>query len=255
MATTDTRHERSIGRALAVVYGGIAYALFLVAALYAVGFLANVAAPTTIDGPATTSTTTAAVVNLLLLGLFAVQHSVMARPWFKEHWTRVVPAPLERSTYVLLASVVLLLLLALWQPLPAVLWDVGATPARMALWTLYALGWALVIWSTFLIDHWDFLGLKQVWSLARRREHRSPGFVTPLAYKLVRHPLMTGFLIAFWATPTLTAGHALFAAVATGYILVAVRLEEHDLLAAAPEYAAYAARTPRFIPRPGRRTH
>lgn len=241
--------------ALALAYGGIAYLLFLLTAVYAIAFLADVAVPVTVDGPPRSDAVAAVAIDLLLLGAFAVQHSVMARPRFKHWWAHLVPPPLERSTYVLFSAVVLLLLFALWQPLPTVVWQVEATAGRVVLWVVYAVGWALVIWSTFMIDHWDFLGLKQVWSHAQRREHRSPNFVTPWAYRLVRHPLMTGFLIAFWATPTMTVGHLLFAAAASGYILVAVRFEEHDLKAAAPEYAAYAQRTPRFVPLPRRSAH
>lgn len=246
VAPGEARH--ALARVLALLYGAIAYLVFVLTAVYAVGFLANVAAPTSVDGPARVSTVAAVTGNLLLLGLFAVQHSVMARPWFKRWWTLLVPDPIERSTYVLASGIVLLLLFTLWQPLPATIWDVEAAAGRLALWVVYALGWTLVIWSTFMISHWDFLGLKQVWFHARSRAYRPPGFVTPWAYRLVRHPLMTGFFVAFWATPTMTAGHLLFAGAATAYILVAVRFEEHDLRAAEPEYAAYSERTPRFIP-------
>lgn len=248
-------------RAAGLVYGGVAYAAFLAAAAYAAGFLAGGGVPTTVDGPSTTSTITAVGVDLVLLSLFALQHSVMARASFKRWWTNFVPTSVERSTYVLSASLFLLLLFTQWQPVPNVIWDVDSNTGRIAIWALYGLGWLTVAGSTFLIDHCDLFGLRQVYLHARRLPYRAPGFRTPLLHRLVRRPLMSGFFILFWATPTMTVGHLLFAAALSGYILIGIPLEERDLVADSPEYAAYAARTPRFIRRlrahpeePSRRT-
>lgn len=239
-------------RAAGLLYGGVAYATFLVAALYGVGFLANARVPNTVDGSSIAPAApklAAVAVDVVLLSLFGLQHSVMARDDFKRWWTRIAPAPVERSTYVLAASLVLLLLFTQWQPIPTVIWDVDWSTGRTAIWTLYGVGWLTVVSSTFLIDHWDLFGIRQVYLHARRRTYRAPGFRTPLLYRVVRHPLMSGFMIVFWATPTMTIGHLLFAAILSGYILVGTHLEERDLDADNPEYADYAARTPRFIPR------
>lgn len=245
------RNRRSAAAVLG--YGVVSYAAFLAVALYAVGFLADAVVPTTVDGPrtwaATGSTAMAVVVDLALLGLFGVQHSVMARAGFKRWWGRYVPVPIERSTYVLATSVVLFGVFTLWQPLPTVVWDVPDGPGRTVVWALYGLGWVTVVGSTFLIDHFDLFGLRQVYLAVRDRRYRAPGFVTPLLYRVVRHPLMLGFFIVFWATPTMTVGHLLFAVVISGYIVVGTSLEERDLVAETPEYADYAARTPRFFPR------
>lgn len=179
----------------------------------------------------------------------------MARARFKRWWTRFVPAPIERSTYVLAASTTLLALFLLWQSVPAVVWDVGPAAGRAALWVLFALGWLVVLGSTFLIDHGDLLGLRQTLLHARRRPYLPPSFRTPLLYRVIRHPMMTGFLLVFRATPSMPLGHLLLAAAMSGYILIGVRFEERDLRAACPEYAQYAATTPRFVPRPRRRRH
>lgn len=237
-------------RALVIVYGVVAYVAFLGVFVYTIGFVANVGVPKGIDDGASGRAAVAVLVNAGLLTLFAVQHSVMARPWFKRRWTRFVPASIERSTFVLAASLVLALLLWQWRPLPASVWSVEGTWARGPLWGLYGLGWLIVVGSTFLIDHFDLFGLRQVVARARERPLQPLRFRQPLLYGLVRHPIMVGFLIAFWAAPDMSAGRMLFALLGTGYILVAVRFEERDLVEHHGEaYERYSARVPRFVPR------
>jgi methanethiol S-methyltransferase len=238
-------------KALTFTYGTVAYVAFLATFLYAIGFLAGAVVPKGVDDGVVRPAWQAVCVNLALLGLFAVQHSVMARPGFKQRWTRIVPPAVERSTYVLAATAALALLLVLWQPLPATVWSAGAGWARAALWSLYLFGWGFLVLSTFSLGHFDLFGLRQVLARARGRRYAEPGFHEPRLYRLVRHPIMVGFLIAFWAVPDMSAGRLLFAAAATAYIMVGVRLEEHDLKRqlGAP-YAEYLARVPRFVPRP-----
>jgi protein-S-isoprenylcysteine O-methyltransferase Ste14 len=219
-----------MNRILAFLYGVVAYLAFLVAILYAIGFVGNIVVPKTIDGGTPGSTAQALVVDIVLLGLFAVQHSGMARTEFKEWWTQYVPQPIERSTYVLISSLVLGLLYWLWQPMPAVIWNVDNAPGAFVLWALYALGWVTVFSSSFMIDHFDLFGLRQVTLYLSGKDYTSLPFRVPLLYRLVRHPLMLGLIIAFWATPMMTAGHLLFAAATTGYIFIALQLEERDLL-------------------------
>jgi protein-S-isoprenylcysteine O-methyltransferase Ste14 len=242
-----------MGRAAALLYGVAAYALFLVAFLYAIGFLAGFGVPKAInDGPAGPAGT-AVLVNVLLLGLFAVQHTIMARPAFKDWWTKFVPRPIERSTFVLAASGCLLLLFWLWRPLPGVVWRVDNVAGRLLLVALSMAGWGLVLYSSFLIDHFDLFGLRQVVLHARRMEYHHHPFVERSLYRFIRHPLMAGFIIAFWATPDMTAGHLLFAGVSTAYILFGITIEERDLgKFLGDDYAAYRRRTPMLIPRPGR---
>lgn len=240
-------------RPLVLLYGAVAYSFFVVTALYALGFLADAVVYRTIDDGPTSPWEVAVAVDLVLLSLFALQHSGMARVTTKQWLARFVPRSVERSTYVLVTSVVLMVIFTQWRPLPAMVWEVDAEAARVGIWAVYGAGWTLVIGSTFLIDHLDLFGLRQVYLRARQRPYQPPAFRMPWLHRAVRHPLMTGFVIAFWATPTMTAGHALFAGVMTGYILVGVRLEERDLRAAFPDYAAYAASTPRFVPRLHRR--
>ena len=237
--------------AVSAAYAGVAYLAFLVVVVYAVLFLAGVLVPRTVDGggPAT-GVAVAVVIDVLLLGLFAVQHSVMARAAFKRRLTTVVPKHVERSTYVLATDVVLALMFWQWRPIPTVLWRVDDMTARTAVWALFAAGWVQVIAMTFAIDHWDMFGLRQVARRVRGLGESAPAFRLPLPHRLVRHPMMLGFFVAFLAAPTMTAGHLLFAILGCGYILVGVRLEERDLVEAFPAYRTYAATTPRFVPRP-----
>jgi len=240
-------------RLLTVGYGAVCYVLFLVAFLYAIGFVGGFVVPRTVDSGVAAPIGEAVVVNVLLLGLFGVQHSVMARPAFKRRWTRFVPASIERSTYVLLSSLVLFLLYWQWRTMPAVIWDVNASAGRIALWVLFWLGWATALASTFMINHFDLFGLRQVYLAWREKPYSNLPFRTVLLYRLVRHPLMVGFIIAFWAIPTMTAGHLLFAAVTTAYILVAIQLEERDLVMGLGEpYLAYRRRVRMLVPWPRR---
>ncbi|HEX6206915.1 MAG TPA: isoprenylcysteine carboxylmethyltransferase family protein [Actinomycetota bacterium] len=240
-----------VRRAMVLAYGAIAYVAFLGVFISTIGFLANVS-PKGIDEGASGPAGGAVLVNVGLLALFAVQHSVMARSWFKRWWTRFVPASIERSTFVLSASLVLALLLWQWRPLPASVWSVGEPWARTVLWGLYGLGWLIVVGSTFLIDHFDLFGLRQVVARARERPLEPVGFRQPLLYGLVRHPIMVGFLIAFWSGPDMSVGRMLFALLGTGYILIGVRFEERDLVAShGAAYERYAEHVPRFVPRLG----
>jgi protein-S-isoprenylcysteine O-methyltransferase Ste14 len=247
--TQSTTQSTPVGRALVLGYGLVAYLLFLAVFVYTIGFLANVGVPKGVDDGPDSSTVAAVIVNAALLGLFAVQHSIMARPWFKRWWTRIIPPSIERSTFVLAASVILALLLWQWRPLPATVWSVDVSWAAALLWTLYGLGWLIVVGSTFAIDHFDLFGLRQVVARARGRGYEGPGFRQPLLYRLVRHPIMVGFLIVFWTTPEMSAGRLLFAVLGTGYILVAVRFEEHDMQSHFGDpYERYIEQVPRFVP-------
>jgi methanethiol S-methyltransferase len=240
-------------RLLIIGYGAVCYLAFVVAFLYAVGFVGAIVVPRTVDYGITAPVTRALAVNVLLLGLFAVQHSVMARPGFKRWWTRIVPQSIERSTYVLLSSAVLLLLYWQWRTMPAVIWDVRQPAARLALWALFWLGWATVFASSFMVNHFDLFGLRQVYLAWRGKPYTDIGFRVQFLYRLVRHPLMLGFFIAFWATPTMTAGHLLFAIATTGYILIAVPLEERDLVATlGDQYRDYRRHVPMLLPIPHR---
>jgi protein-S-isoprenylcysteine O-methyltransferase Ste14 len=248
-----SRHEQGTrrGRALALVYGVASYLVFLASFLYAAGFVGNLIVPKSVDlGPAG-SLPAAILVDTLLLLLFAVPHSVMARPAFKRWWTKFVPPPVERSTYVLKSSLLLGLLFWQWRPIPAVVWHVENPLSRWLILTAFWAGWVLVLASTFLIDHFDLFGLRQVYLFATGREYTPPAFRTPGLYRYVRHPLMTGFLIAFWATPTMTLGHLLFAAATTGYILIALKLEERDLVSFhGDQYRAYRKQVGMLFPLP-----
>ncbi|MFP3854897.1 MAG: methanethiol S-methyltransferase [Anaerolineales bacterium] len=235
---------------LTLIYGGAAYLLFLGAFLYAIGFVGNLLVPKSIDSGIAGATGQAIIVNLLLLGLFGLQHSGMARPAFKRWWTKIIPKSIERSTYVLFASLTLVLLFWQWRPLPAVLWDVQIQWLRVLLWALFGLGWGIVLAATFMISHTHLFGLKQVYDHAQGKEQAGPKFQTPGLYRYLRHPLMLGFFIAFWSTPRMTVGHLLFSAVTTGYILIAVQLEERDLMHRFGErYRRYRQQVPMFFPR------
>ncbi len=238
-------------RGLAFIYGLISYVLFLAVFLYAIGFVGNLFVPKTIDSGAQGAFWPSLLINVALLGLFAVQHSGMARPEFKRWWTKIVPKPIERSTYVLLSSLVLALLFWQWRPLTDVVWQVENATGQGILWGLYGLGWAIVLVSTFMISHVHLFGLQQVQEHLKGRQPSSPEFKTPGFYRYVRHPLMTGFLIAFWATPHMTVGHLLFAGATTGYILIALKLEERDLVRFfGDKYRTYRERVPMLVPRP-----
>jgi protein-S-isoprenylcysteine O-methyltransferase Ste14 len=240
-------------RFLTLGYGLVVYAIFLGAFLYAIGFVGDMVVPKTIDNGDVTSVLAAVVINLVLLSIFALQHSVMARPPFKRWWTMFVPLAIERSTYVLLASLALILIFWQWRPLPMVIWQVENPLAASMLVGLSFVGWLIVLVSTFLINHFELFGLQQV--LHHLRGHKSPpaSFKAPLLYKFVRHPIYLGFIIAFWATPIMTSGHLLFAAVTTAYIFVGIMLEERDLVAHfGIEYQQYRAKVGMLIPLPRR---
>jgi len=230
-------------------YGVFCYALFFLTFLYAACWVGNLWVPLTLDGEPEVPTLTAIGIDLLLLGIFAVQHSVMARPSFKRLWTRIVPPEAERSTYVLLSSLALIALFHFWQPIGGVIWEVQHPVGRALLYGGYGLGWLTVLVATFLINHFDLFGLRQVWLCLRDKPYTSLQFGTPWLYRHVRHPLYVGWLMAFWITPTMTATHLLFALVTTGYILVAIQLEERDLLSFHREYAQYRRRVPMLLPR------
>jgi len=232
------------------LYGLFCYAVFFGVFLYAVGFIGGFMTPTTLDGAPRLAFGSALAVDVALLAVFALQHSGMARPAFKRWWTRVVPEAAERSTYVLLSSLALVALFVLWQPLGGVVWQVTAGAAHTAVLGLYLFGWALLLYATFLIDHFDLFGLTQSWRYARGESYRPPQFHTPSLYKVVRHPLYIGWLTIFWAAPTMTASHLLFAVLSSGYILIAIQLEERDLVSAfGADYLAYRKRTPMLVPR------
>jgi len=243
-----------MSRWMVLAYAAACYAAFLTTFLYAIGFVAGLGVPRHIDDGAAASVPVALGIDLALLALFALQHSGMARPAFKRAWTRLVPEPVERSTYVLASSLVLAVLFWQWRPIPQMVWHVEAPIARGGLLVVSLLGWLLVVVGTFLISHFELFGLRQAWFHARGRGVAEAPFVTRAFYRLVRHPLMLGFLIAFWVTPTMTRGHLLFAVATTAYIVLAVKLlEERDLLARHGEtYRDYQRRVPVLLPRPRR---
>ncbi len=237
------------GRIFLFIYGVVAYLIFFATFLYAIGFIGNFGVPTTLDGPAVGPLWVSLLINAGLLTLFAVQHSIMARKWFKDWWTNIVPTPIERSTYVLFSSLALILLFWLWQPMGGVVWSIETPWAVWMITGLFAFGWALVLVSTFLINHFDLFGLRQVWLHLLGRPYTPPKFNTPALYKLVRHPLYVGWFFAFWMTPTMTFAHLLFAVATTAYILVAIQFEERDLVRDYGEsYENYRRSVPMLVP-------
>lgn len=240
-----------IKRTLIFLYGIGSYAVFFATLLYAIGFIGNFGVPKTIDGASLLPLWQALAINAGLLALFALQHSVMARPAFKRWWTQIVPESAERSTYVLASSLALIALFVFWQPLGGAIWHSDSPTFRIALYALYAAGWLLVLVTTFLINHFDLFGLRQVWLQLLGRPYRPLHFVTPGPYRVVRHPLYVGWLLVFWATPTMSATHLFFAVGTTLYILIAIRLEERDLVGMHPEYEDYRRTVPMLVPNIG----
>jgi protein-S-isoprenylcysteine O-methyltransferase Ste14 len=238
-----------MGKFIAFLYGVAAYLVFFFTFLYAIGFVTGLVVPKTIDSGAVVPLTEALIINVLLMALFAVQHSVMARPQFKQWWTHYVPKPVERSTYVLLASLALVLLFWQWRPIPSVVWEVANPQLAMAITAVSLIGWLLVLVSTFLINHFELFGLHQVANNLAGRDMPAAHFKAPMLYKLVRHPIYLGFIIAFWAAPVMTVGHLLFAAVTTAYIFVGIFLEERDLTELfGDDYRRYRERVSMLIP-------
>ena len=235
-------------RIAAFVYGVVCYLAFFATFLYAIGFMGNFGVPKTMDSGRQGPFLEALLINSLLLGVFAVQHSVMARPWFKKAWTKIVPQVVERSTYVLFSSIALLLLFALWQPMGGVIWNVENASARAIFYAIYGIGLVTVLVATFLINHFDLFGLRQVWLNLIGRPYESLPFKTPGLYRYVRHPLYVGWLLSFWATPTMTVAHLVFAVATSLYIFVAIQFEENDLVQAHREYAEYRERVPMLVP-------
>lgn len=244
-----------MSKLLVVFYGVVCYLVFFLTFLYAVGFIANFGVPKGIDDGVAGSLAGAIIVDLVLMSVFAMQHSVMARPGFKSWWTRFVPQPVERSTYVLFSSLALILLYWLWQPMPAIIWQVGDPILRTLVWVAFWLGWGIVLFSTFLINHFELFGLRQIYLHFIGQMHIPVGFRTPLLYQWVRHPIMLGFIIAFWATPQMSVGHLVFAVVTTLYIIIAVYyFEERDLLKYHGEvYAEYRRQVSMIVPIPRKR--
>ncbi len=237
-----------IGRITSFMYGVLSYVVSLACFAYLAGFLVNVGVPKAMDSPATAPLGTALLIDLGLLLLFGLQHSVMARPGFKRAWTRVVSQAAERSTYLLASCAALFLLFWKWEPIPGVIWDAGNGPGKAIAYVFYALGWVVVLTSTFLINHFDLFGLRQVWLHLRGKEYTALQFRTPVFYRFVRHPLYIGWFLVFWSAPVMSSAHLVFAVGTTLYILIAIQFEERDLVSIHPEYAEYRKRVPMLVP-------
>lgn len=250
MTTQSIRATKNrTARVLAFIYGVVCYAIFFITFLYAIGFIGNFVVPRTIDSTPVIPLGQALLVNIGLLGLFGLQHSAMARQEFKDWWTTIVPKPVERSTYVLFSSLCLITLFYFWQPLGMTVWHVETPALRYLLYACFGLGWLLVLASTFLINHFDLFGLRQVYLYLQGKDYTPLKFVTPGPYNYVRHPLYVGWLFTFWSTPTMTVAHLVFAAITTAYILVAIQLEERDLIKIhGKDYMDYRHRVPMLIP-------
>ena len=240
-------------RLIAMLYGIVCYAVFFATFLYLIGFLGNLLVPRSVDVGPDATLAVALVINLALIALFGVQHTVMARPGFKKAWTRIVPMSVERSTYVLLSSLILVLLYWAWRPIDSVIWQLNAAWAQNIMWAVFFGGFLLVLLSTFIIDHFDLFGLRQVWLNFRQKTYTHTGFKVTFFYKFVRHPLYVGWIMSFWGAPTMTTGHLLFAVGMTGYILIAIRYEERDLVKFLGEdYVRYQEKVPMLIPKLGK---
>ncbi|MEZ5464163.1 MAG: isoprenylcysteine carboxylmethyltransferase family protein [Lysobacteraceae bacterium] len=236
-----------------LIYGVVSYVIALAVLAYAIGFVGNIGVPKSIDSAPSTAFVPALLINLGLLAVFALQHSIMARPAFKKVWTRFVSPVIERSTYLNFTSAALILLVVYWQPMGGVVWHIESPLGQAVCYALFGLGWVIMTIATFLIDHFDLFGLRQVWLNFVGRPADEPGFVTPSLYRWVRHPLYVGLLLGFWFTPTMTVAHLVFAVMCTAYILIAIQLEERDLKDALPSYADYCKDVPMIIPRPPKR--
>ena len=249
ISSENNQRKNLVQRIAVFLYGLVCYAIFFGTFLYAVGFIGNLFVPKSIDSAPQEPLLQALLINVLLLGIFAIQHSLMARPFFKQRWTKIVPKPAERSTYVLFSSLALILMFWQWQPMGGVVWDVQDPVARGLLLSLFGFGWLLVLATTFLINHFDLFGLRQVTLYLLGKEYTPLPFKTPGLYKLVRHPLYVGWLFAFWATPTMTVAHLVFALATSAYILVAIRWEERDLVNEhGKAYEHYRQSVPMLIP-------